>query len=74
MTGAGLNASDAGGPISSWGGTVTRADDGTYHMFVAQFVQHCGFDQWASNSRIVHASASTADGPSTGNPLRVSAD
>ena len=29
--GAGLNVSDAGGPLSSWGGTVTRGDDGLYH-------------------------------------------
>jgi hypothetical protein len=60
--GAGLNVSDADGPLSSWGATVTRGDDGVYHMYAAQFVQHCGFNQWDYNSRIVHAVASQADG------------
>eukprot|EP01051_Picozoa_sp_SAG22_P014731 SAG22_NODE_1830_length_3484_cov_1.448744_1_plen_304_part_00 len=36
---AGLNTSDAGGPIMSWGGTVNRGDgDGLWHMHAAQFV------------------------------------
>ena len=30
--GAGLNTSDAGGPLSSWGGTVNLGDDGKYQM------------------------------------------
>ena len=60
--GAGLNTTDDGGPISSWGGTVTKGDDGLFHMFVAQFTRHCGFKQWDTNSRIVHAVANEADG------------
>jgi len=48
--GAGLNGSDAGGPISSWGGTVNAGDgDGKWHMHVAQFVGHCGFNGWATS-------------------------
>jgi len=46
----------------SWGGTVNKGDDGRRHMYVAQFTRHCGFDQWATNSRIVHAVADAADG------------
>ena len=50
--GGGLNTSDTGGAISSWGGTVNKGDDGRFHMHVAQFVKHCGFNQWATNSRV----------------------
>lgn len=37
-------------------------DDGLWHMHVAQFVRHCGFDQWDTNSRIVHAVSNAVDG------------
>ena len=51
---AGLNVSTTIG--GSWGGTVNQGgDDGKWHMHVAQFVRKCGFNQWASNSRVVHA-------------------
>eukprot|EP00663_Eupelagonemidae_sp_cell21sb_P005843 gene5843-biopygen9345 len=46
----------------SWGGTVNKGDDGKWHMHVAQFVKHCGFNQWATNSRVVHAVATEPDG------------
>ena len=46
----------------SWGGTVNHGDDGMWHMHVAQFVGLCGFNQWATNSRIVHAVADAPDG------------
>ena len=59
---AGLNASDAGGPLSSWGGTVLAGDDGKWHMHVAEFVGQCGFNGWATNSRVVHAVADAPDG------------
>ena len=32
-------------------------------MYAAQFVNGCGFNQWSTNSRIVHAVGDTADGP-----------
>ena len=60
--GAGLNTTDAVGPVMSWGGTVNQGDDGLWHMHVAQFVQNCGFNSWASNSRIVHAVSGSPDG------------
>jgi len=60
--GAGLNVTDAGGPLSSWGGTVTKGDDGLHHLFVSQFVRNCGFNQWDTNSQIVHATSESADG------------
>ena len=64
---SGLNASSSATdpePDGSWGGTITKhtTDKTTYHMFVAQFVNRCGFNQWYSNSRIVHAVSDTADG------------
>jgi hypothetical protein len=62
MPGAGLNTTDFVGPVSSWGGTVNEGDDGQWHMHVAQFVQNCGFNGWATNSRVVHAVASVPDG------------
>jgi hypothetical protein len=60
--GAGLNASDTDGSISSWGGAVHQGEDGSFHRFVSQFVNHCGFNQWDYNSRIVHATSDRADG------------
>lgn len=50
-------------PSSSWGGSVLRADDGQYHMWVSEMADHCGIGAWQQNSRIVHASASSAVGP-----------
>ena len=41
---------------------MTKGDDGRFHMFVSQFVGGCGFNQWGTNSRVVHATASAADG------------
>ena len=38
---------------------VTKGDDGRFHMFVSQFVGGCGFNQWGTNSRVVHATDDT---------------
>jgi len=58
---SGFNVSTTIG--GSWGGSVNLdEDDGKWHMHVAQFENKCGFNQWASNSRIVHAVADAADG------------
>lgn len=57
--GSGLKSSDADGFISSWGGSVLRGDDGTYHMWAAEMVNHCGIVVWMSNSRIRHAISTT---------------
>jgi len=59
---AGLHSSDAGGPISSWGATALKADDGVWHMWATQLTQHCGIEQWVTNSHTVHATAETPDG------------
>ena len=49
--------------ISSWGGSVLySADDGLWHMWASEMVHHCGLDAWQSNSRIIHATSSEADG------------
>ena len=59
--GSGLNISTTNG--GSWGGSVNWGeDDGKWHMHVAQFVNKCGFQQWASNSRVVHAVADEPTG------------
>ena len=31
---------------ASWGGNVVRDDSGLYHMFFAEFLNHCGLDSW----------------------------
>jgi len=62
---AGLHSSDSGGPISSWGATVLKGDDGIWHMWASQFTKHCGVEQWGTNSRTVHATAERPDGAYT---------
>jgi len=47
---------------ASWGGNVIY-EDGKYHMFVAQFVNHCQLDVWGTASSIVRAEADSPDGP-----------
>ena len=42
---------------------LNRGDDGKWHMHVAQFVGLCGVNQWATNSRVVHAVADAPAGP-----------
>ena len=42
---------DADGFISSWGGSVLRGDDGTYHMWAAEMVNHCGIVVWIGRKR-----------------------
>ena len=43
--------------ISSWGGSVLLADDGTYHMWAAEMTESTGIKAWITNSHIVHAVA-----------------
>eukprot|EP01084_Bolivina_argentea_P053300 97844_1 len=47
-------------PTSSWGGSVIVDSNDTneltkYHMFLCEFVNHCGINSWTLNSRISHA-------------------
>jgi hypothetical protein len=62
VRGAGLHSVDNGHNTSTWGGSVLRGEDGTYHMYAAEMVRHCGIHAWTENSRIVHATSSTATG------------
>lgn len=48
--------------FSSWGGNAIF-EDGKYHLFVAQFVNHCGLGQWGTASSVVRAEADVAEGP-----------
>ena len=52
----GLNA-DAHLNTSSWGGSVVRGDDGTYHMFAAVMAKQCGLGTYKSNSFVGHATS-----------------
>jgi len=60
--GHGLHSADA--PVhntSSWGGSVLKGEDGRYHMWASELVNHCGLNLWTSNSHVVHAVASEPD-------------
>lgn len=57
--GAGLQSHNAGGRVSSWGGSVIRGDDGTYHMWAAEMTNNTGIVVWMSNSQIRHAISRT---------------
>lgn len=52
---AGLQSHDSHGRVSSWGGSIVRGDDGTYHMWAAEMTNNTGILVWMSNSRIRHA-------------------
>ena len=60
---AGLQSNDSAGRVSSWGGSVLRGDDGTYHMWASEMVHNTGILVWMSNSRIRHAVSRTPLGP-----------
>ena len=50
---------------SSWGGSIVKGGNGTFHMFVEEIVNGCGLNTYARNMRIAHAVSETgrADGP-----------
>lgn len=48
---------------SSWGGAPLVDADGVYHMYLAEFINHCGLESWHQNSRVVHATSTNAVGP-----------
>ena len=47
----------------TWGGSVIKGDDGTYHMFVMHLVDHCGIQCYQTNGQVLHATASQPEGP-----------
>lgn len=53
--------------VSSWGGSIIRGegeDNGTWHMIVSEMVGYrCGLHVWQSQSSIVHATATSPEGP-----------
>ena len=46
---------DNGMNVTSWGGSVVRGDDGTYHMYASEISEYCGMNVWLANSMVVHA-------------------
>ena len=52
---------------SSWGATMLRVD-GVYHLFAAEWTQHCGIEYWSPNSRIVRATSHSGVPPAPARP------
>ena len=52
-----------GNGTTSWGGSVVKSSNGSFHMFVAEMANSCGLNTWVTNSIIVHAVASAPEGP-----------
>lgn len=46
-----------------WCGTLTRSDDGLYHLFYSRWKKEYGFNAWVSHSEIAHAIAKSPLGP-----------
>lgn len=64
--GTGYNLTGANPPISSWGANIFEADDGAWHMYAAEFEEHCDVSKWSPNSAVIHAvSKNGAEGPYT---------
>lgn len=41
----------------------SKAEDGQYHLFVAEMLNSCGMNTWSTNSIIRHAVSATPAGP-----------
>ena len=51
---------------ASWGGNVVwDTADSKWHLFFAEFVEHCGLGSWGTNSQVSHAVADQPAGPYT---------
>ena len=52
-------------PINSdaWGASVLKDDLGIYHMWVSVIDNNCDIQYWATNSKIIHATSLTPQGP-----------
>ena len=61
--GTGYNLTALG--TSSWGGKIVRdpANSSKWHLFAAEFTDHCGLDYWAPMSRIIRAESAQPEGP-----------
>jgi len=51
--------------ISSWGAKIVKDPKvaSLYHLFAAEFINHCGLDYWSPNSRVIRAVSFQPDGP-----------
>lgn len=49
----------------SWGASVLKDDSGIYHMWVSVVENNCDIEYWARNSKVIHATSSTPEGPYT---------
>jgi len=47
---------------SIWGGSLTKGDDGLYHLFYSRWKKELGW-AWVTNSEIAHATSKTPFGP-----------
>ena len=47
----------------TWGASVIKADDGTYHMFYARWAKQYKFGGWLARSEVAHAIADHPLGP-----------
>ena len=50
---AGLRLLGARQNTSTWGGAVQLAEDGRYHMWSSEILNHCSLDTWEDNSQVV---------------------
>lgn len=49
---------------SVWGGTLTKGEDGLYHMYYSRWPKNIGWE-WVNYSEIAHATATSPFGPFT---------
>lgn len=54
---------DRGQSTASWGGNVVQAKDGKYHLFFAEFLNHCPLSSWGTNSVVSRAVSDSPIGP-----------
>ena len=49
----------------TWGGAVVSGEDGLYHGFFTEYLDHCPmtYGTWSTQTQIRHATAKAADGP-----------
>lgn len=50
--------------LSIWGGSLTKGDDGLYHMYYSRWPKNIGWE-WVNYSEIAHATAKSPFGPFT---------
>lgn len=60
----GFNPKEDGRNMSSWGGGAWE-HDGAWHLFVSRLDNHCGIGSYLLNSRVIHASSPSIEGPYT---------